>query len=117
MNRLNYNTYFKNSSVELTDRGLLLKYRYKHIKKSSYVWYTANPKSLYSNCLFWVRQEGALGGSLNVTGGPVTGAAGPATWSQVVWGGQSAACLSGEGGGLVKYRTEPTGVESTGVEA
>ena len=81
------------------------------------MWYTANPKSLYSHSLFQVRQDGALGSSHNVTGGPVASAAGLATWSHVVWGGQHAARLSGGGGGLVKYRTEATGVEPTGVEA
>ena len=81
------------------------------------MWYTANPKSLCSHCLFWVRQEGALGGSHNVTGGPVAGAAGPATWSHFVWGGQHTGRLSGGGGGLVKYCTEATGFEPTGVEA
>ena len=44
--------------------------------------------------------------------GPVAGAAGLATWSQGVWGGQRAARLSRGDAGQVKDPTEPTGVEA-----
>ena len=65
-----------------------------------------------------------MGGPHDVTHtGPVASAAGLATWSQVVWGGQRAACLSGVGVGgwgggasLVKYPTEPTGVKARQVQ-